>query len=178
MGPAIIAFVSSIFVLAGFVKGVVGVGLPTIAMGLLAAVMTPAQAAALLTVPSFVTNAWQAVGPQFMPLLRRMWPMLLGICAGTWGMRAWAGAGLLTAADGTYASIGLGSVLVVYAVLGLTAVAFAVPARLEPWLSPLIGVVTGVVTSVTGVYMIPSAPYLQALGLEKDELVQSLGLSF
>ena len=51
-----------------------------------------------------------------MPLLRRMWPMLTGICVGTWAMRAWAGAGLLTAADGVYASIGLGAVLVVVGV--------------------------------------------------------------
>jgi uncharacterized membrane protein YfcA len=178
MGPAVIAFVSSIFVLAGFVKGVVGVGLPTIAMGLLATVMTPAQAAALLTVPSFITNVWQAVGPQSIPLLHRLWPMLAGICVGTWAMRAWAGAGLLTAADGIYASIGLGAVLVTYAVLGLSKVAFVVPVQLERWLSPLIGALTGAVTAVTGVYMIPSAPYLQAIGLEKDELVQSMGLSF
>src|SRR6266516_3409874 len=130
MSAIVVAFVFAIFVLAGFVKGVVGVGLPTIAMGLLATVMTPAQAAALLTVPSFITNVWQAVGPQFVPLLRRLWPMLLGICAGTWAMRAWGGAGLLTAADGVYASIGLGAVLVIYGVLGLTAVRFVVPARL------------------------------------------------
>jgi uncharacterized membrane protein YfcA len=178
MGVIGLAFVSATFVLAGFVKGVVGVGLPTIAMGLLAAVMTPAQAAALLTVPSFITNVWQAAGPQLVPLLRRMWPMLIGICVGTWCVRAWGGAGLLTAADGVYASIGLGAVLVVYAVLGLTAVRFFVSPRLEPWLSPLIGALTGAVTAVTGVYMIPSAPYLQAIGLEKDDLVQSMGLSF
>lgn len=30
----------------------------------------------------------------------------------------------------------------------------------------------------TGVFVIPAAPYLQALGLEKDELVQALGMSF
>jgi uncharacterized protein len=40
--------ITSIFVLAGFVKGVIGLGLPTVAMGLLALLMTPAQAAAVL----------------------------------------------------------------------------------------------------------------------------------
>jgi uncharacterized membrane protein YfcA len=107
MGAIVLAFVSATFVLAEFVKGVVGVGLPTIAMGLLAAVMTPAQAAALLTVPSFITNVWQATGPQFGPLVRRLWPMLFGICAGTWVMRAWGGAGLLTSADGVMPRSGL-----------------------------------------------------------------------
>ena len=68
MGIFVLAFVSSTFVLAGFVKGVIGLGLPTVAMGLLAVVMTPAQAAALLTLPSFLTNVWQAMGPGFLPL--------------------------------------------------------------------------------------------------------------
>jgi uncharacterized membrane protein YfcA len=161
------------FVLAGFVKGVIGLGLPTVAMGLLAVVMTPAQAAALLVAPSFLTNVWQAMGPELAPLTRRLWPMLLGICVGVW-----AGGGLLTADGGAQASIGLGAVLALYGLLGLTSVEFSVPTRLEPWLSPLIGAVTGVVTAATGVYMIPSAPYLQAIGLQKDDLVQALGLAF
>jgi uncharacterized membrane protein YfcA len=161
------------FVLAGFVKGVIGLGLPTVAMGLLAVVMTPAQAAALLVAPSFLTNVWQAMGPELAPLTRRLWPMLLGICVGVW-----AGGGLLTADGGAQASIGLGAVLALYGLLGLTSVEFSVPARLEPWLSPLIGAVTGVVTAATGVYMIPSAPYLHAIGLQKDDLVQALGLAF
>jgi uncharacterized protein len=161
------------FVLAGFVKGVIGLGLPTVAMGLLAVVMTPAQAAALLVAPSFLTNVWQAMGPELAPLTRRLWPMLLGICVGVW-----AGGGLLTADGGAQASIGLGAVLALYGLLGLTSVEFSVPTRLEPWLSPLIGAVTGVVTAATGVYMIPSAPYLQAIGLQKNDLVQALGLAF
>jgi uncharacterized membrane protein YfcA len=57
-----LTFVALTFVLAGFVKGVIGLGLPTVGMGLLAIVMTPAQAAALLVAPSFITNVWQAVG--------------------------------------------------------------------------------------------------------------------
>jgi uncharacterized protein len=51
MGFSVFAVATSTFVLAGFVKGVVGLGLPTVAMGLLAIVMTPAQAASLLVVP-------------------------------------------------------------------------------------------------------------------------------
>ena len=173
MTSFVFAAITAIFLLAGFVKGVIGLGLPTVAMGLLALVMAPAQAAALLVVPSFLTNVWQAMGPELIPPVRRLWPMLLGICAGVW-----AGGGLLTAAGGVRASIGLGAVLALYGVLGLTSVEFSVPARLEPWLSPLIGVITGIVTAATGVYMIPSAPYLQAIGLKTEGLVQALGLSF
>src|SRR4029450_4958570 len=55
----LLAITAFVFLLAGFVKGVVGLGLPTITMGLLSLAMTPAQAAALLVVPSLVTNVWQ-----------------------------------------------------------------------------------------------------------------------
>jgi uncharacterized membrane protein YfcA len=77
------------FALAGLTKGVIGLGLPTISMGLLAVVMTPAQAAAILIVPSLVTNIWQMLaGPYLRSCLNRLWPMLIGVCLGTW-----AGAG-------------------------------------------------------------------------------------
>ena len=78
--PAIVAT----FFLAGAVKGVTGMGLPTVAMGLLGALMAPVLAAALLIVPSFVTNVWQLfAGPAFTVLARRLWPMMLGIIVGT-----------------------------------------------------------------------------------------------
>ena len=162
------------FLLAGIVKGVIGLGLPTVAMGLLVLVTTPAEAAAMLIVPSLVTNVWQlATGPSLTGLVRRLWSMMAGICVG-----AFAGAGLLARTDATLAGGGLGAALVLYGVLGLSGVRFSVPSRLEPWLSPLVGAATGVVTGATGVFVIPAVPYLQALGLNKDDLIQALGLSF
>jgi len=161
------------FLLAGFVKGVTGLGLPTVAIGLLSLAMPPAQAAALLVVPTLVTNVWQlAAGPSVVALLRRLWPMMLAICLGTWS------AGGLLVADGEAALAWLGLALVVYAAIGLLRLRLHVPARTEPWLSPLVGVATGVVTAATGVLTIPAVPYLQALDLEQDDLVQALGLSF
>jgi hypothetical protein len=99
--------------------------------------------------------------------------MMLGICAGTY-----AGAGLLTGNSGGGATTGLGFALVLYAITGLSALRFTIPSRHEPWLSPLIGAATGLVTAATGAFVIPAVPYLQALGFEKDDLVQALGLSF
>ena len=162
------------FLLAGFVKGVTGLGLPTVAIGLLSLAMPPADAAALLVVPSLVTNVWQlAAGPKFAPLLRRLWPMMLAICVGTW-----AGSGLLVGSGAGRASAWLGVALAAYAITGLLKLQLRVPPRAEPWLSPLIGGATGIVTAATGVLTIPAVPYLQALGLERDDLVQALGLSF
>lgn len=166
--------VALIFTLAGLVKGVMGMGLPTVAMGLLGALMTPAEAAAFLIIPSLVTNVWQFLsGQHHMVLVRRMWPMLLMI-----GFVTWAGAGLITGAGAGEASVWLGIALIAYAVIGFAKIHLSVTRRHEVWLSPTVGAATGLVTSATGVFVIPAVPYLQALGLEKDDLVQALGLSF
>jgi uncharacterized membrane protein YfcA len=163
-----------VFVLAGFVKGVIGMGLPTVAMGFLTLLMAPAEAAAVLVVPSFVTNVWQfAAGPRLGELLRRLWPMLLAA-----GLATVAAARSLGAVSGSGTMAGLGIALMLYALTGLAPLRLTVPARHEFWLGPLVGAVTGVITAVTGVFVIPAGPYLQALRLAPDDLVQALGLSF
>lgn len=99
--------------------------------------------------------------------------MMLAICAGTA-----LGVALLASGDTGTTTTTLGAALVVYAAYTLFARQLHVPARAEPWLSPLIGGITGVVAGGTGVFVIPAVPYLQALGLSRDDLVQALGLSF
>jgi uncharacterized membrane protein YfcA len=174
MFDAISIFIAAVFVLAGLTKGVIGLGLPTISMGLLALVMPPVQAAALLALPSFVTNFWQMMaGPSFRTVVRRLWPMMVGVCLGTW-----AGIGLMTGAGARYGTAMLGVALALYAVTGLAAVRFSIAPSREVWAGPLVGAVTGLITAATGVFVIPAVPYLQAIGLEKEDLIQALGLSF
>lgn len=169
-----VIFIGLVFALAGFVKGVIGLGLPTISMGLLAVVMPPIEAAALLIIPSLLTNLWQMVaGPSLRMITRRLWPMMLAVCLGTW-----AGAGLMTGASARYGAALLGIALAIYAITGLAAVRFTVPKQREGLYGPLAGGITGLITAATGVFVIPAVPYLQAIGLEKEDLVQALGLSF
>ena len=166
--------VAAVFALAGFVKGAIGLGLPTIAMGLLAIVMPPVEAAAILLLPSLLTNIWQMVaGPSLRTIVRRLWPMMVGVCLGTW-----AGMGLMTGTSARYGTAFLGAALALYALTGIVSIRLALPRDWEAIFGPLTGVVTGIITAATGVFVIPAVPYLQAIGLEKDDLVQALGLSF
>ena len=162
------------FLAAGLVKGVTGMGLPTVAMGVLGTVMAPAGAAALLVIPSFVTNVWQLFsGSSIAPLFRRLWPMMVCILLGTI-----AGSVMLVMVDPLWSGLGLGVALTVYAAYALIAPALSVPKRHEKWLSPLIGLITGIATGATGVFVIPAVPYLSSLNMNREELVQALGLSF
>ncbi len=169
-----IVFVACVFGLAGTVKGAIGLGLPPIAMGLLAIVMAPVEAAALLVLPAFLTNAWQMlVGPYLPQLLRRFWPLLACAVVATL-----IGAGWLTEENARIGTAILGAILAVYALNSLLSVQRMIAAAWQRWLGPVAGGTTGLITAATGVSAIPVVPYFQAVGLEKDELVQAMGLSF
>ena len=162
------------FLLAGFVKGTIGLGLPTVSIGLLGLLMPPAQAAAILVMPSLITNIWQAlVGGSFWELVQRLRPMLAGICVGTF-----IGAVLLPHDDTGHATVWLGVALALYAALGLVKVNFIVPRRAETWLGLVMGAATGATTVATGIFVMPGTPYVQSLQFDRGRLVQALGLSF
>lgn len=170
----LLAFIAAVFLLAGFVKGVIGLGLPTVAIGFLGLMMTPAQAAAILILPSLVTNIWQALaGGHFRAVLARLWPMLLGVCIGTWAGAMWMPSG-----NSGEATIWLGVALVAYAIFGLCNLHPKSSPRHEGWIGVLAGIATGAISIATAVFTIPGVPYVQSLGFDRDKLVQALGLFF
>ncbi|MGF6308330.1 putative membrane protein YfcA [Bradyrhizobium sp. i1.8.4] len=170
----LLIFIAFAFLLAGFVKGTLGLGLPTVAMGLLATTMPPGQAIAIVIVPAIVTNIWQTfVGPYLRDIIKRLWPLMLGTVVGIW-----INAGLLTGPYAAYGTVVLGVLLVIYAIVGLSRFNFKVARRDEKWIGGIVGVITGLISAATGVQVIPSMPFMQAIGMEKDELVQALGVFF
>ena len=165
--------VVGVFVLAGGVKGVTGMGLPTVAMSLLGLWMAPVQAAAMLVVPSLATNVAQCRGPGLRRLAVRLWPGWLAIAVVTVAAHGFGGA-----ASAESAKRGLGVILILYGVWGLWRPTLPDFSRSSPWLSAVAGAATGMVTASTAVFVLPWVPYLQSLRLSKDEMVQALGLSF
>ena len=166
------ALIAVVFTLAGAVKGISGMGLPTVAMSLLGLWMPATQAAALLVAPSLATNLAQCQGPHARALVLRLWPMWLGLAAAT----LWA-PGLGSGSDSTARGL-LGIALVLYGLWGLwRPVLPTLPSRAFG-IGAAAGVLTGLITASTAVFVLPMVPYLQALRLSKDEMVQALGLSF
>ena len=169
-----IAIVAAAFVLAGFVKGVIGMGLPTVSLALLAIALGLKEAMALMLIPSFVTNVWQGLaGGHFLSMLKRLWPLLLAACPAIW-----IGAGYLVRADSLHMAAVLGVMIFIYSALALWRVNVPAPGRHERWMSPLVGAVTGIVTGLTGSLVMPAVLYMQALQLNRNELVQAMGISF
>jgi uncharacterized protein len=158
----------------GWVKGVFGMGLPTVALGLLSLSMPPVEAATLIVVPTLATNAWQFIaGPESVAVTTRFALLLMGVAIGTA-----FGVGFLTGSHTALVSLALGGVLILYAVVGLFAARLHIPPHAERWMSPLIGLATGVVNGATGVSVMPLVPYLTSIGLQREALIQSMGLIF
>ena len=162
------------FLIAGMVKGVIGLGLPTVSLALLTVTLDLPSAMALLLVPSFITNLWQAVvGGQGGAILQRIWPFLL-LATGT----VWIGAIALRQVDLSLLSALLGLLLVIYGVANLAGLRFSLTQHQAAWLGPVLGTVNGVLTGMTGSFVVPGVMFLQAIGLPRDMLIQAMGILF
>jgi hypothetical protein len=162
------------FLLGGAVKGVIGLGMVTLSLGLLTAAVGLPQAMALLLVPSLVTNVWQALaGGNGMAILRRIWPFLV---MGT--VPVWIGAAVLTRVDLRLLQGLLGLLLVTYSLVNLAGFRLSISTSQEVWAGPAIGTVNGILTGMTGSFVVPGVVYLQAIGLPRDMLIQSMGMLF
>lgn len=165
--------VSVVFVLAGLVKGISGMGLPTVAIALLSLFMLPAKAAMLMVLPTLATNLAQCVGPYAGLLIRKL----------GW---LWCCLALVTmlsplpdiADEGSNALVLLGVVLMVYSMWGLAKPSLPSHRNPHPLVGAIVGGLTGVVTAATGVFALPMVPYMQTLGLSKAQFIQGLGIGF
>jgi uncharacterized membrane protein YfcA len=162
------------FLLAGAVKGVIGLGLPAVSLGTLTVAFDLPTAMALTLVPSFVTNLWQSVvGGNARIILGRLWPFLLMST-----VTVWIGVLALARLNPTLPTGLLGAVLITYSAVNLGGVRLSIPGKHEAWAGPLIGSTNGVLTGMTGSSVVPGVMFLQAIGLPRDVLIQAMGMLF
>lgn len=171
---AVILWITLTYIVAGTVKGIVGSGLPTIALGVLSTVVGLHAAMALMLVPTLLTNVWQALaGGHLRRVSARIWPFLLVATAAVW-----LGAAALTRVNVSWLTRLLGFLLAGYGVVGLLSPPFAISRDKERSIGLVAGFFNGMFGGMTGSFSVPGVPYLQAIGLPRDQLVQALGILF
>ena len=128
----------AVFLIAGVVKGLVGMGLPTITIALTSLVLPLSDTIALIALPTIFTNLWQAaVGGKFRVILRRQWPLIVPLAV-TLYLTMWT----VGRKAPDWAFLVLAVVLVVYSALGLFRIRLQIHADLEKPLAPVIGVIS------------------------------------
>ncbi len=173
-GLASAALIAGAFFSAGVVKGIVGLGMPIVVVGLLSPVLGLAKTITLLIVPGIVTNLRQAlVGGHFWPILRRQrWVLVLTV------LGIWLGTGLLASVDTHLLQRLLGATLTLYALYALLLPQLPPPGRAEPFLAPAVGLSSGLMCGMVGIWAVPGVVWYALLRMPRDELVQSLGITF
>ncbi|MBT5414176.1 MAG: sulfite exporter TauE/SafE family protein [Rhodospirillaceae bacterium] len=168
----ILLLIAAAFLVGGVVKGTVGIGLPTVSLALMIGFMPLRDAVAVMAIPAVAANFVQSIqGDAFRELLRRHWALFLGAFAGIW-----IGTMALYGIDQRILIGVLGVLLCGYTAWSLATVPIRVPHRTIPWLGPLTGLTTGMVTGATGNLALPLMIYLTGLHLPKDRLVQLTGM--
>ncbi len=174
MGADAYVTIVATFFVAGAVKGVIGLGLPTISLALLTLAFDLPQAMVLMLIPSAVTNIWQGlVGGHLAVLLGRFWLFLLLVSG-----EVWFGTAALNLIALDVLTVVLGVLIVVYAAPGLSGWRIHLNGRQETWMLAPVAVINGVLTSMTGSFVVPAVMYLQSLDLSRNDLVQIMGLMF
>lgn len=166
--------VSLVLLLAGGVKGVIGLGLPTVSLAILTIIIDLPTAMVIILAPTLVTNIWQAtVGGYAIALLRRLWPFFL-----TATVTILVGVAVLTRVKLFWLTALLGILLIIYAILNLLNYRFAIQPQNERLFGCIAGLLNGLAAGMTGSSVVPVVMYLQAIGLSRDKLIQAMGILF
>jgi uncharacterized membrane protein YfcA len=174
LDTATVAVIAATFLFGGSVKGLTGLGLPAVVLGILTATIGIQPAKVLILVPTLLTNVVQAcVGGHGRALIARTWPFLIAATA-----LAASGALTLPYFDAGVMSCLLGVVLLVYGASGLFQIRFKISERWQLPVGVLFGATNGFLTGLTGSSSVPGVFYLQSIGLLRDELIQGMGILF
>ncbi len=174
LGATTLALGILTFLAAGTVKGTLGIGLPLVAVPLLATVLDLPTAIALMIVPVLTSNVLQALqGKQKAATLKRFWPLLVTMIPCTI-----VAAQFVSSIDLRTGSMVLGIIVVLFSLSQLIRVRLPIASQQERWLNPAIGAVAGFLGGVSNLFGPPLIMYLVALRMEKDAFVTTIGLLF
>lgn len=168
---SLIAFASAVLLLAGAVKGFIGLGMPTVALVLLTLQLDARSAVTLILIPMLLSNVWQFWrGPDMVGCAKKHWryATILALCvAGTvWFSQS--------APDRVLRAV-LGVFVLVFCFFSWSDMVPPIPSRRVRLFEGISAVVAGLVGGLTAAWAPPLAMYLAGLRLERDDFVQALG---
>ena len=167
----LIAFASAVLLLAGTVKGFIGLGMPTVALTLLTLQIDTRSAVALVVVPMLLSNVWQFWrGPDMVGCAKRHWRyaaiLILFVAATVWASQS--------APDRLLRAV-LGVLVLVFCFFSWRNMVPEIPAHRIRLFEGVSAVTAGLVGGLTAAWAPPLAMYLTGLRLDRDAFVQALG---
>jgi uncharacterized membrane protein YfcA len=136
--------------------------------------LPPLQAIALLVVPVISTNIFQVFHQGlFVAVARRYWSLILTIA-----ITATLASRLIVSVNNEALSIAIGFIIAIIGLMRVIQLPVGIPDRHEVWLNPLIGVISGLVGSVSNLFGPPVFAYLSMRGIKKDSFIVGIAMVF
>lgn len=172
MDTALIPIALGAFLFAGTVKGLVGIGLPTALISVLAQFMDPRTAIALLLAPSLILNVWQIWrSGGFVANLKPVWPFAIVMFVSIWYFSRFA-AGL----DVDTLIAGVGAVILLFVLSSFLATPPPIPPQLDLPIQLGAGLAAGVIGGLTAIWSPPMVMYLLARRVSKETFIGTTGV--
>ena len=171
---ALLGMLAGAFVIGGLVKGTLGIGLPLVTVPLLSLGLPPTLAMALMVAPVLVSNLWQARESGISwPGVRRFWPLLVTLPLCTLITVPFT----LALSDDTLRDVIAGAVLLAVVLNALPLRLTISPAK-ERWCSAVVGVLSGVMGSVSALTGPLVISYLVSLRLAREVFIGTISVIY
>tara|TARA_B100002051_G_scaffold240723_1_gene244788 strand:+ start:791 stop:1555 length:765 start_codon:yes stop_codon:yes gene_type:complete len=163
--------------LAGIVKGALGMGLPLFAVPILVTVFDLPTAIALMIVPILTSNliqAWEGKNKQIsISTFKRFFPLIITLIPFTIFTAQY-----ISKIDIKLGSLFMGLIVIIFSLSNLINNNIIIKPKAEIIISPIIGIIAGILGGISSLIGPLIAMYLIALKLEKDFFVITIAIIF
>jgi len=159
----------------GFIKGALGVGTPLLTVPMMALVLPPQMAIALMAIPVVVANLWQfSQAGRGGRVIHRFWPTFIAILLGTW-----IGVKILSVIDEQTLLILVGSAVIAFALLQGSSRRFYLPELLVKPAGGFFGLASGIIGGISSFFGPMLVVYLISIrNLDKNQFVSSISFLY
>jgi uncharacterized membrane protein YfcA len=159
----------------GFIKGALGVGTPLLTVPMMAQVLPPQMAIAIMAVPVVVANLWQfAQAERSRAVVARFWPTLVAILIGSL-----IGVKILSVIDEKTLLVLVGAAVIAFALLQGSRFRLHLPDRLVKPAGVLFGGASGLIGGVSSFFGPMLITYLISIrGLGKNQFVSTISFLY
>ena len=163
-----------IFFAGGLIKGLIGVGLPTVTLTFLSFIFDIKISISIILLPIIITNLYQMIDGKYLKKIVSD-TKFFQISAFVF---VFLGFYFLLIFNSNTILIILAVILIFNSILGLTKYEIQFKNFKSKYYQLFIGSMTGVVTGVTGIYTMPFIFLIQSLQYTKNQVIQLMGLTF
>jgi uncharacterized membrane protein YfcA len=174
-GTGIIAWCFFALACGGFIKGALGVGTPLLTVPMMALVLPPQMAIAIMAIPVVIANLWQfSQTERSISVVNRFWPTFVAIVIGTW-----IGVKILSIIDEKYLLILVGVAVIAFAILQGSSYRLHLTERGVKPAGLLFGGAAGVIGGVSSFFGPMMIIYLISIrGLSKSQFVSTISFLY